>query len=332
MKILKRIIFILLGIVALLAVIGYFMPAQVHVERSVKMHQHVPVVFNYVNDLHNWNSWSPWYEKDPKAKIEYSGPQSGTGSTMHWESDVREVGKGRMQIVQSNPDSVVGLDLYFMSEETPTRADFRMNEAGDSTIVTWSLAFDAGMNPFKRLMGKFMDGMVGPDFEKGLAKLKSINESLPPEMKVEETELPAMNYFAVRDTASIPTISTKLGTDYHMIGAVMKKQNLIMAGPPFAIYYSDSQTNWELDAAVPLNKPGKTEGNVRAGTMKAGKALVVHYHGAYDRMHGAYEALHEYASKNGKKINGAPWESYISDPMSEKDTAKWATDIYFPVE
>ena len=25
------------------------------------------------------------------------------------------------------------------------------------------------------------------------------------------------------------------------------------------------------------------------------------------------------------------WEQYISDPMTEKDTAKWQTDIYFPV-
>ena len=44
------------------------------------------VVFGYINDYRKFNQWSPWFERDPEAKYEYSGP-TGVGSKMHWESE-----------------------------------------------------------------------------------------------------------------------------------------------------------------------------------------------------------------------------------------------------
>ena len=39
------------------------------------------------------------------------------------------------------------------------------------------------MNPLLRIIGKFMDGMVGKDFEKGLARLKSNLEKCRPVLR-----------------------------------------------------------------------------------------------------------------------------------------------------
>jgi effector-binding domain-containing protein len=196
---------------------------------------------------------------------------------------------------------------------------------------------DAGMNPFKRLMaGLMMDKMLGSMYDKGLNKLKNLMETNPPvaakEIQIEATTVQAMNYLAVRDTASVSTIGQKLGMHYKAIGESMKKQNLNMAGAPMAIYYTESKTNWELDAAIPTDKPGKAEGQVKPGTMKAGNAVVAHHFGDYMNMAATYDALKKWIADNHKKKTGAPWEVYITDPMTEKDTAKWQTDIYFPVE
>jgi effector-binding domain-containing protein len=30
--------------------------------------------------------------------------------------------------------------------------------------------------------------------------------------------------------------------------------------------------------------------------------------------------------------NGASWEVYLTNPMTEKDTAKWETHIFIPVK
>ena len=40
-------------------------------------------------------------------------------------------------------------------------------------------AGDLGMNPLSRWFGLFLDGIIGPDFEKGLAKMKRIVEAAP---------------------------------------------------------------------------------------------------------------------------------------------------------
>jgi hypothetical protein len=45
-----------------------------------------------------------------------------------------------------------------------------------NTQVTWVMDSDNGWNPISRWFGVFMDKMLGPDFEKGLAGLKSLSE------------------------------------------------------------------------------------------------------------------------------------------------------------
>jgi len=191
------------------------------------------------------------------------------------------------------------------------------------------------MNPFARLMGGLMmDKMMGPVFEKGLNKLKNVEETAPvaPPVKVEMKTISEIHYMSVRDTASMATIGQKLGMHYHEIGEVMKKQGLKMAGAPFAIYYTMSPSNWDMEAAIQVDKAGKADGHVKPGLIKAGNTAMTHYFGAYDKIHSTYIALDSWITQNNKKITGAPWEMYMTDPMMEKDTAKWETDVYFPIE
>ena len=43
-----------------------------------------------------------------------------------------------------------------------------------ATEVTWSMDMDLGVNPVFRVMGLFMDGMIGPNFELGLANIADV--------------------------------------------------------------------------------------------------------------------------------------------------------------
>lgn len=336
MKIIKRILLVLVVLIALLTIIGFFLPSQVHVERSLTMNATPQKVFNYVNDLHNFNAWSPWHKIDSTTQYTFEGPESGVGSTMTWKSNNSDVGEGKQVIAESAPNDHVKLEMYFMENDKPAYGTYKMEPDGDGTKFTWSLDADMGANPFMRWMGLMM-GMVGKMFDQGLADLKPIIENLPDEAStsafaVELTSVSAGYYLAVRDTASIPTIGQKLGQAYGMIMAAAKKQNLNIVGSPFAIYYSESTTNWEMDAAIPVDKPGKEDGRVKPGEMQAGNVVVAHYMGAYEGTPAGHEAAYGFIKANSKKILGPPREVYITDPMMEKDTAKWKTDIIYPVE
>jgi hypothetical protein len=133
-------------------------------------------VHGLIDDFHQWRQWSPWEDLDPDLKREYSGAESGAGSRYAWEGN-RKAGKGQMEMVDSTPERV-GVKLTF---EKPFKASndvaFELAPAGDGTEVTWRMTGEhkglAGV--FGRVMG--MDRLVGKDFEKGLARLKTAAES-----------------------------------------------------------------------------------------------------------------------------------------------------------
>ncbi len=165
--------------------IGLMLPSQVHVERSITVNQPQELVFDYVNNIKNWNSWSPWYELDTTASYTQAGPPSGVGAQLSWISTNKDVGRGSMTYTEVNSPSLIKQDLNFM-EEGVAQGIYTFSSDGAGTKITWALEFDTGFNPLLRILGKFMDGMVGKDFEKGLSKLKTILEALPEESIQEE--------------------------------------------------------------------------------------------------------------------------------------------------
>ena len=336
MKIFKKILIVLAILLLVISAIGlFFFSSHIHVERSIVINQNKSMVFDFTGDLKNYNQWSPWYEFDTTAQYSYSSVTSGVGASVNWKSENDKVGNGSMTIVEVVNDSMMVLDLNFM-EDGVAKGTYFFTPEGNGTKLTWGLDFEAGMNPLLRIMGKFMDKMIGPDFDRGLNKLKTILEGMPAisknDIAIEEKAIPETNYLFVHGKADVNTVGKFLGESYGKIGKALGKQKLTMAGAPSAIYYTESQTEWELDAVVPVNPAGKDDGEVKAGKRNASNAVVAHFFGSYDKTASAYTALKEYIAKNNKQIIGAPWEEYITDPMAEKDTAKWQTDVYFPIQ
>lgn len=146
------------------------------------------MVFDYVNYIKNWNEWSPWYELDTTASYTQAGPPSGAGAKLSWVSTNKDVGTGSMTYTEVNAPSLIKQDLNFM-EEGIAQGIYTFSPDGNGTKVSWSFEFDTGFNPLLRILGKFMDSMVGKDFEKGLSKLKAILETIPAESIQEEIPL-----------------------------------------------------------------------------------------------------------------------------------------------
>ncbi|MFX7894998.1 SRPBCC family protein, partial [Acinetobacter baumannii] len=67
-------------------------------------------------------------------------------------------------------------ELYFPDFGSTSTGEFRLTPRDGGTKVSWSMDGDMGRNPLNRWMGLFMDRMVGPDFDAGLANLKALAE------------------------------------------------------------------------------------------------------------------------------------------------------------
>jgi hypothetical protein len=172
--------YILLGLVLLVAVFAIVVslrPAEFRVSRTATIAAPAPVVFEQVNDLHNWNTWSPWAKMDPNAKVTFEGPQAGEGAAFGWAGNSK-VGEGKMTIVESKPGELVRYRLEFLKPFAATNtADFTLRPQGGQTAVTWAMY---GRNNFiSKAMSLVMDcdKMIGGEFEKGLRDMKSIAET-----------------------------------------------------------------------------------------------------------------------------------------------------------
>jgi uncharacterized protein YndB with AHSA1/START domain len=171
----------IVGVVVLVAVAAILLyaatrPDSFRVERSAAMNAPPEKIFPYIDGLKRWTEWSPYEGRDPSMKRAYSGAESGKGAVYEWDGN-DQVGKGRMEIVDSKPPNKVVIKLDFLKPfEGHNTAELTVEPKGGQTIVTWAMY---GPSTFMtKLIGTFMDmdDMIGRDFAAGLAKLKTVVE------------------------------------------------------------------------------------------------------------------------------------------------------------
>ena len=167
---LGAVVIIFLGVVAM-------QPADFRIERSAAIAAPPADVFAQVNDFHNWTAWSPWEKLDPALKKTYSGAAAGGGAVYEWAGN-DQVGTGRMTLTDSQPSNLIRIKLEFIKPfEATNTTEFLLTPDGGGTKVTWSMT---GNNNFMaKAAGLFMnmEKMVGGDFEKGLAQMKTVAEA-----------------------------------------------------------------------------------------------------------------------------------------------------------
>ncbi|MFC9875226.1 SRPBCC family protein [Nocardia salmonicida] len=131
-----------------------------------------------IDNFHQWRLWSPWEDADPQLARTYTGPESGVGARYAWRGN-RKAGAGVMEI-KADAEREIGVELTF---EKPFKATnfvtFTLAPVAGGTEVTWKMTgTHSGM---MGVLGKVfpIDNLIGKDFDKGLARLKTIAESTP---------------------------------------------------------------------------------------------------------------------------------------------------------
>ena len=164
---------VLLAAVVVLVVYAATRPDQFRIARKVSIKASPDAVYPRINDMQRFNEWNPFAKADPSAKIVYGATTAGAGGSYDWDS-TGQAGKGRMVITEATAPNRVAMALEF---EKPMKANnnvvFALQARGASTEVSWEMTGTYGL--LHKIMGVVFnfDKMVGGEFEKGLADLKS---------------------------------------------------------------------------------------------------------------------------------------------------------------
>lgn len=152
-------------------------PNDFQIQRSITIKATPEKLFPLINDLHNMQTWSAWEKVDPQMQRSYSGEASGKGAKYAWEGN-KEIGQGSMKIIESVPNTKIGLHMHFIKPfEGQSSIDFTLAANGDETVVAQTMRGTSTFLP-KLMCTLFFnqDKMIGDKFEEGLANLKVIAE------------------------------------------------------------------------------------------------------------------------------------------------------------
>lgn len=173
MAIVKRIGLGLVAAILLFLVVGILLPSSRTVERSITIRVPMEIVFTNVNNLKNNVKWDSWTAEDPTLKYTYGEVFEGNGATCSWSS--AKSGGGSMVIVESITNSYIKTEIDFKGKGKG-KGLWLFKQVNGGVSVTQRYQNIVGRSLMGRYFNVFLDFMIGPYFEKGLANLKRVSE------------------------------------------------------------------------------------------------------------------------------------------------------------
>lgn len=334
MKALKIIGIVAVVLTVIILGLALFLPGKVTFRRIVDVDARPHSVFELVNDLKNWEQWSAFHE-DTTIKVDYEGPQSGTGAISRWVGD--QAGRGKQTITKSISPEVIETEIDFY-ERGKANAVFQFEETEKGTRVTWIYHMDDLNYPLDRYFGLMAEGMLAPFFEKSLDKLKTLAETQKEKLNWKTSsivieKIEPQHALIISQDIDIDSIGPFLGRSYQAILNYMNEKDYERAGPPFAVYPEwrpESKTG--VIAGIPVSDNAQGTNGIEKYELPGGQAAIAIHYGSYAQSGKTHMAINRFISKENLERNGEPWESYLNDPSEINDTLKWETRIVYPVK
>jgi effector-binding domain-containing protein len=118
---------------------------------------------------------------------------------------------------------------------------------------------------------------------------------------------------------------------YGDLFTAMKKAK-VETGQPLCLFPSYSETSMDMICALPVDARAKVPTKYKIEQNEGGKAVKAIHQGDYKDLIITHEQINKFMEFKKLELSGAPWEVYVTDPTLEKDTAKWVTEVYYPVK
>jgi effector-binding domain-containing protein len=333
MKTIKILGISILLLILVMGIVSFFLPSKIEIEKSIVIKALPEVVFEQVNDLHNWEKWSPWIETDTTIDIKYFGNEKGEGAGFEWKSENQHIGNGIITILAAVINDSIFCEIEFFKKGKAS-ATFYFNKVDIGTRVNWGIKMNLGINPLKRFMRSLIIKRISIDSERGLKNLKRNIESarIIDQALVETTQFSGIVFEGIRAKVKPQEARQKTSFFLSKLREYNKTNNLKVIGYPFSIYYCYTQDEVDFLTGIPTENTGKDTKTIKSGKIGPCKVASLDYYGPYSGIEKGYNVINKWIADNKKKVSGEPFEIYITNSENEKDSTKWLTKIFFPID
>lgn len=203
----------------------------------------------------------------------------------------------------------------------------------DSSLMQWESEISTGSNPLTKIQR----------YTQALALKKSINSILSNLHQFLEKQDNVYGYnFHVGSTTdtvlvafkshstNYPDTKTIYNNIYNLQEYVTKKGGKQVAPPMLNITQTENNT-YDYMVALPVDKRIVADLPYLYRQLVPGSFLITKIYGGEARINDALLMMQLYINDNGKTPVAIPFRRLITDRLNNPDSAKWETEIYFPI-
>jgi effector-binding domain-containing protein len=306
------------------------------ISKSTVIHSPKGIVFDYVNDYKNWETFGSWMTKNNGIAFNYPAKTMGSGANFSWQKDGEEgfiktyYAKENDSLVQKGNLNGTLATFHWKFKDTVGGTKITIHCKGKMDLLTKINTFFSGG----------MSGLLTDVFEKSF---RNLDKTLDYEMKTYSIKVNGVTQrnsgFCLKQTVSckIKNLSKNIKIMMPRMVHFFKKNQLAMAGKPFVQYERFDTTNdfVTFSVCIPTTKQVfVTSGSdVTSGEIVPFTCLKTILTGDYSHTQEAWKKARKYIADNGFKENiaGKYTEVYMKTIDDIKQPSKWITEIQIPV-
>jgi hypothetical protein len=310
----KWIVWLIVLAVLTVGCIYLFIPANIDISSISSAKATLSAEFRYISREESWEKW--WRNADGQPHIK--------GQAFEYNGTIFRLTGQNHNIVYIEVENG-GLKLQTIL----TVISF----SKDSTGNVWHAALKAGNNPLNRIRTRRTAVRIKKDLSEVLRNLTSF---------VSETKNVyglSIQRTSIRDTTMLTAsfVSGKypsLAEIYSFFDTVensIRRQKGLSSGSPIMNIRALDGGGYETQVAIPTNRLLENDGKVHYRRMVPGNFMATEIQGGPVTIEQAMKEMEQYVSDYGKIVMAKPFQMLVTNRLTETDTAKWITKIYFPV-
>ncbi|MEO8256493.1 MAG: GyrI-like domain-containing protein [Acidobacteriota bacterium] len=153
-----------------------------------------------------------------------------------------------------------------------------------------------------------------------------------PMLSIERRELKAEYTLFVRLKAARHELAQAIGNGVGKVYTFAQQAGIALAGHPFTRYLSAGPGLLTIEVGFYISAAALGGGDVEAGQLPGGPAVVAVHGGPYEQLGETYAAAERWMEENAVRPADAPWEWYVTDPAEHPDPSDWRTHVFWPIQ
>ena len=307
----KLLLTVLILIVLILIGVYVIIPNKIVASQVMPIKSNVEATYRILQKQENWQQWWPQNStKNSKTSFSFNG--------RNYEL-MQKAFKLFAIKINNKTDSLTSQFVFI-----PLSVD--------SMFIEWRAEKQASTNPVKRMQQFFEAKGLQSDMHAILSGLKPYLEDQQNLYGIRVSET------LVKDSALVSSrIETTSYPSVQQIYAVIQKlKNYIddegARETDYPMLHVDSAAGkFSSMIAIPTSKVLQGQGDIIPKRMVLGNILVAEVKGGSSTIRNGLNQLQLYVDDHRRASPAIPYQSLVTDRLSESDTSKWVTKIYYPV-